>query len=195
MLFRSGTALHEGLSWAWESFEDYLDALDSRPHDIDFAAHVPHGALRLCAMGERGADHHERATAEEIGLMGELVRRGVAAGAIGFATSRTVNHKSSKGEPIPTLTAAREELVGIATEMGKSGKGVLQVVSDLRDFDEEMETFRLMMGASGRPLSLSVAAARTDQYKRTLAAIEQANVDGFEMRAQVPTREIGRAHV
>lgn len=191
-----GTALHEGLSWAWESFEDYLDALDSRPHDIDFAAHVPHGALRLYVMGERGADHTERATAEEIGRMGELVRRGVAAGAVGFATSRTTNHKSSKGEPIPTLTAAREELVGIATEMGRTGKGVFQIVSDLGSMEDEFETFRTMMAVSGRPMSISLAGGRsaggrTAGYHQILAAIDAAVADGFEMRAQVPTRAIG----
>ena len=191
-----GTALHEGLSWAWESFEDYLDALDSRPHDIDFAAHVPHGALRLYVMGERGADHTERATAEEIGRMGELVRRGVAAGAVGFATSRTTNHKSSKGEPIPTLTAAREELVGIAAEMGRTGKGVFQIVSDLGSMEDEFETFRTMMAVSGRPMSISLAGGRsaggrTAGYHQILAAIDAAVADGFEMRAQVPTRAIG----
>ncbi len=188
-----GAALHEGLDWTWESFGEYLDALESRPHDIDFAAQVPHGALRLHAMGDRGSDHTARPTDDEIAEMGRLAADGVGAGALGFTTSRTTNHRTSRGEFTPSLTAGRDELVGIAAGLGRLGAGVLQVVSDFRDVDGEMGTLRAMAATSGRPLSISVAAASSgnDNHRRVLAAIETMNADGLQVRAQVATRGIG----
>jgi N-acyl-D-aspartate/D-glutamate deacylase len=187
-----GAALHEGLTWDWESFPQYLDALEARAHDIDFAAQVPHGALRLFVMGERGANR-EAATPDEIVRMGEIVREAVEAGALGFTTSRTLNHRTSKGEPTPTLTAAEEELVGIAEAMGASGKGVLEVVTDFIDLDREFTTFRHMVEASGRPLSVSLAQARQrpGQWREILDLLAKANADGLEMRAQVGARAVG----
>lgn len=186
-----GTVLSEGLPWAWESFEEYSDALDV-PHDIDFATQVPHAALRIYVMGQRGADR-EPATAEDIAEMGRLAAAGIRAGALGFSTSRTLNHKTSRGEHTPSLTAARNELVGIAEAIGETGSGVCQVVSDLTDFDDEMATFYAMMRASGRPLSLSLmqTAPGHDDYRRTLKAIETANEQGLHMSAVVAPRAIG----
>ncbi len=187
-----GAALHEGLSWNWESFAEYLDEVERRSHDVDVAAQVPHGALRLYVMGERGANR-ETATAAEIHEMGRIAADAIRAGALGFTTSRTLNHRTSRGEPTPTLTAAREELVGIAEAIGHTGVGVLQVVSDLVDFDHELETLRMMMTVSGRPLSISIAQAgrNTMQYRALLDALTQANADGLQMRAQVAARAIG----
>ena len=187
-----GAALHEGLSWQWESFAEYLDALESRPHDIDLAAQVPHGALRLYVMGDRGA-RREPASDDEIELMGRLAAEAVTAGALGFTTSRTLNHRTSTGEPTPTLTAARAELVGIARAIGATGRGVLQVVSDFLDFDDEIGTLRAMAEVSGRPVSISIAQHPRAplHYRRLLASIAEANADGFTMRAQVAARGIG----
>src|SRR5947208_1297988 len=154
-----GAALHEGLPWDWGSMPEVLDALERRPHDIDFGAQVCHGPLRLFVMGQRGADR-EPATEEEIAEMGRIAAEGVRAGALGFTTSRTLNHRTSKGEPTPTLTAAREELVGIAHALGEINAGVLQVVSDFPDFDDEMTTLLEMMRHSGRPLSVSLSQGR-----------------------------------
>ena len=151
-----GAALHEGLSWNWETFPEYLDALDARPRDLDLGAQVPHGALRLHVMGERGAKR-EAATPADIAAMADLAREAVAAGALGFTTSRTLNHRSSRGELTPTLTAEADELIGIAEALGSIGAGVLQVVSDFIDLDGEFETLRLMAARSGRPISISVA--------------------------------------
>ncbi len=186
-----GAALHEGLPWDWTSIPEYLDAIERRPHDIDVAAQVCHGPLRLFAMGQRGADR-ELATADEITAMGRLAAEGVRAGALGFTTSRTLNHRTSRGEPTPTLTAAREELVGIAHALGNVGAGVLQVVSDFPDFDTEMETLLEMMRVSNRPLSVSLSQGRTGVgHRHILAAIAAANDEGLNMRAQVPARGIG----
>jgi len=186
-----GAALQEGLPWDWGSFPEFLDALDRRPHDIDLAAQVCHSPLRLFVMGQRGADR-EPATAWEIAEMGRLAAEGIRAGGLGFTTSRTVNHRTSRGEPTPTLTAAREELVGIARAVGATGAGVLQVVTDFPDLDAEMVTFCDMMRASGRPLSVSLSQAQPgDGYRRVLDAITAANDEGLEMRAQVAARGIG----
>ena len=99
-----GTVLHEGLSWNWESIEDFLDVLDARRFDVDVATQVCHGPLRLYVMGQRGADR-EPASAEEVDAMGRIAAAGIRAGALGFSTSRTMNHRTSRGEPTPTLTA------------------------------------------------------------------------------------------
>ena len=187
-----GAALHEGLAWDWESFPEYLDAVDRRPHDIDIGAQVPHGALRLYVMGERGASR-EDATPEDIDAMGRLARQGIEAGALGFTTSRTRNHRTSTGDWTPTLTAAADELAGIATLMAESGAGVLQVVSDFANFDEEMANVLGMAEASGRPLSVSVTQTyqRPEAWRRLLETIADANAHGIAVTAQVAARPVG----
>jgi N-acyl-D-aspartate/D-glutamate deacylase len=186
-----GAALHEGLSWNWGSIPEYLDALEQQPHDIDLAAQVTHGPLRLFVMGQRGADR-EPATPDEITEMGRLAAEGVQAGALGFTTSRTLNHRTSRGEPTPTLTAAREELVGIARCVGETGAGVIQLISDFPNFEQETGTLLEMMRASGRPLSFSLAQGGPGPgYRRLLDTLDAANAEGLEMRAQVAARAIG----
>jgi N-acyl-D-aspartate/D-glutamate deacylase len=186
-----GAALHEGLSWEWQTFPEYLDALERRPHDIDLAAQVPHGAVRLHVMGERGANR-EVASADEIERMGAIVREAVDAGALGFTTSRTLNHRTSRGEPTPTLTAAADELVGIAAAMGASGAGVLEVVSDFTDFEAEVGMLKGMVEASGRPLSISVAARNNKgEGIALLDLIADMAKDGLPIKGQVSARAIG----
>jgi len=187
-----GTALHEGLAWDWESFPEYLDALDRRRRDIDIAAQVPHGALRLYVMGERGS-RRDDATDDEIAAMGRLAAEAVRAGALGFTTSRTRNHRTSTGDWTPTLTAAANELAGIAAAIGETGAGVLEVVSDFADEDAELETVLGMAAASGRPLSISVVqhSVRPQAWRRLLAAITDANLAGLEVTAQVAARPVG----
>jgi len=187
-----GAALHEGLRWNWNSFGEFMDAVEEIPHDVDVALQVPHGALRLNVMGERGANH-EDATPDDIGAMAELARHGIAAGALGFTTSRTRNHKTSTGAYTPTLTAAPDELVGIAEGVGATGTGVLQVVSDFLDADGEFDTLRKMVTASGRPMSISVARNPMvpDAYRTILDHISAANADGLTMTGQVAPRAVG----
>jgi N-acyl-D-aspartate/D-glutamate deacylase len=187
-----GTALHEGLTWDWESFPDYLDALERQPRDIDIAAQLPHGALRLYVMGERGAAR-EPATEDEIAEMARLAGEAMDAGAMGFTTSRTRNHRTSRGDWTPTLTAAASELAGIAEGLGAVGKGVLQVVSDFTDPREEVATVLGMAEASGRPLSISLSQVPTkpDGWRSLLAAITDANERGLTVSAQVAARPVG----
>lgn len=187
-----GSALHEGLSWEWQSFAEYLDAVAAIPHDIDLAAQVPHGAVRLHVMGERGAAR-EPASVDEIAQMADIVAAGVTAGALGFSTSRTMNHRTSRGEPTPTLTASADELIGIARGLGRIGRGVLQVVSDHADRDDEFDLFRRMVAESGRPLSFSLVQSpfEPDAFRSILARVDRARDDGLAITAQVATRAIG----
>src|SRR6266566_2814120 len=150
-----GTVLHEGLAWNWQSFPEFMDALDGRPFDVDVAVQVPQGALRLHVMGERGA-RRDVATAHDTETMARIAREAIEDGALGFTTSRTLNHRTSTGDYTPTLTASADELVGIAHAIGRTGRGVLQVVSDFDDVDAEFAIFRRMAETSGRPLSFSL---------------------------------------
>lgn len=185
-----GAALHEGLPWTWQSFPEFLDALEGRPFDVDLATHVPHGALRLNVMGERGAQR-EMATPDDVEAMAAQAKQAIEAGAIGFSTSRTRNHRSSNGELTPTLTADADELLGIARAVGATGAGVLQVVSDFDDVDAEFGLFRSMAEASGRPLSFSLAGVDPAKYPRQLELLDQANAEGVRMRGQAAARAIG----
>ncbi|MDW3220267.1 MAG: amidohydrolase family protein [Acidimicrobiales bacterium] len=186
-----GAALHEGLQWGWNSFADYLEACDG-PKDMDIATQVPHGALRLHVMGERGANR-EDATADDIGEMGRLAAEAIQAGALGFSTSRTSNHKTSTGDFTPTLTAAAEELVGIAEAVGTTGTGVFQLVSDFVDRDREFQMFRDMCSVSGRPLSFTIVESPKsgDFHQDLLGKIEAARSDGLQITGQCPVRPIG----
>ncbi len=185
-----GTVLHEGLAWSWQSFPEFMDSLRDRPFDVDVAVQVPHGALRLHVMGERGA-RRDVATAHDIDAMARLAREAIEAGALGFTTSRTLNHRTSRGEYTPTLTAEADELIGIAQAIGQTGKGVLQVVSDFADLDAEFAIFRRMAETSGRPLSFSLVQVRGDGWRRLLDLLSAANADGVKMTGQVAPRAVG----
>jgi N-acyl-D-aspartate/D-glutamate deacylase len=187
-----GVVLTEGLKWNWETFPEFLKALEARPHDIDFATQVPHGALRVYVMGERGANR-EPASAADIAQMAAIARDAVKAGALGFSTSRTLNHRTSDGQPTPTLTAADDELVGIALGLKQAGAGVLQVVSDFTDPKRELAMLRRMVVESGRPLSFSLLQSDRgpEAWKMLLGWIDQCAGDGLPVRAQVCGRPVG----
>ncbi|OYX04666.1 MAG: amidohydrolase [Caulobacter vibrioides] len=184
--------LTEGLPWAWESFPDYLDFLAGRAFDVDVGAQLPHAALRVYVMGERGANR-EPATDADIAAMAAIARRAVEAGALGFSTSRTLNHRTSDGQPTPTLTAGEDELTGIALGLAAAGKGVLQVVSDFIDGPAELAMLRRIVERSGRPLSFSlVQSPKAPQGWRTLLDGVAAAVDaGLPIKAQVCGRPVG----
>jgi N-acyl-D-aspartate/D-glutamate deacylase len=184
--------LTEGLPWNWESFPDYLDALDQRSFDVDIGTQLPHAALRVFVMGERGANR-EPANPADIAAMAALAQKAVEAGALGFSTSRTLNHRTSDGQPTPTLTAGEDELTGVAMGLAAAGKGVLQVVSDFADPREEFAMLRRIVEASGRPLSFSLVQSPRgpDAWKTMLGALSDATAAGLPMKAQVAGRPVG----
>jgi N-acyl-D-aspartate/D-glutamate deacylase len=184
--------LTEGLPWNWESYPDYLDSLAKRRFDVDIGSQLPHAALRVFVMGERGVNR-EPANAADIHAMAAIAKRAMEAGAIGFGTSRTLNHRSSDGSPIATLTAGEDELTGIALGMAAAGKGVVQVVSDFNDPVEEFAMLRRIVERSGRPLSFSLLQSPRDpeQWRWMLEQMSDAKAAGLQIRAQVATRPVG----
>ena len=187
-----GTALHEGIDWEWESFPEYLDALERKPLAIDVGTQIPHGAVRAYVMGERGINHEE-ASPEEIEKMKQIVQEAVRAGAYGFSTSRTEKHNDVNGNLTPSITAHKNELVEIAKSLGEIEKGVLQGISDFYDFDSEFDIFKTMSKESGRPISITVEQqdARPEWWIQLLDGIEQAQSEGINMFGQVPPRATG----
>jgi len=187
-----GSALAEGIDFRWETFDEYLDALDETPRSMDVGAQLPHAALRCYVMGERGADHSEVPTDDQIARMGELAVEAVRAGAFGFTTSRTKKHRAADGRFTPSLTAHRAELLGIAEALGAAGIGVLQINSDFGT-PEEVELVHDMAVRSGRPLSFSLIQLddRPDQWRALLEMVERANDEGACVRPQVGSRPIG----
>jgi len=184
--------LSEGLPWNWESYPEYLESLSKRRFDVDIGSQLPHAALRVFVMGERGVNR-EPATEADIEAMSAIAKRAMEAGAIGFGTSRTLNHRSSDGSPIATLTAGEDELTGIAMGMAAAGKGVLQVVSDFNDPAEEFAMLRRIVERSGRPLSFSLLQSPRDpeQWRDMLRYMSDAKAAGLQIRAQVATRPVG----
>jgi N-acyl-D-aspartate/D-glutamate deacylase len=186
--------LEKGLGWQWESFPEYLDALDSAPHAISIAAQVPHAPLRVFAMGERGIDHSEEPTEEEIQVMGSLAAEAIQAGALGFSTSRSKNHKASDGRITPSYSAGDAELLGVAAAIGRTGKGVFEMNVENTDVDAELGLMRKICEVSGRPLSAALLqrpGQATDNYRRVLEGFEKAAVDGLSLWGQVAPRPTG----
>jgi N-acyl-D-aspartate/D-glutamate deacylase len=194
-----GTALAEGLSWDWESFPDYLDALEKTPRTLDVAAMVGHDPLRVYVMDQR-ASFDQQANDEEIAKMRDLVSEALDAGAIGFATGRSDLHRTADGEWTPASEATTKELTGIASAFKGRDHGVIQAVSDFdleRDqsrFDEEWKVVEdYVRAAGGRPFSMSLMQRdfAPDQWRKILTGLEKLDEEGFTVRAQVAPRAIG----
>ena len=171
-----GVVLNEGLEWAWESFPEYMDYIDQRQFDMDIGVQIPHAPLRVYVMGQRALDR-EPATPEDIRAMRDLTREAMAAGAIGFSSSRSINHRSSKGDHTPSLQAELEEMAGIAAGIRDAGRGVIELISDFFDLDEEFDLLEGMVASGGCPLSFTLAEGigGPDGWQRLLHRIEQAN--------------------
>ncbi len=182
--------LTEGLPWAWQSFPEYLQFLAARRFDMDVAAQIPHAALRVHVMGRRGFER-EPATAADRAAMAALAREGIAAGALGFSTSRAIAHRTLAGEPTPTLGAAEIELAEIARAMGG---GWLQVISDFDDpAEEEWDRLHRIATLSGRPMTFSLLQreSRPQFWRWLLDRVSDANAAGTRITAQVMGRPVG----
>lgn len=187
-----GSAMNEGLPWTWESFAEYLDAVAARPHDIDVAALVPHGPLRVFVMGERGVNR-EPATPEDIEQMKTLLKESVAAGGMGFSTSRTLVHRSSTGDLVPTYKAATDELKQLGEVLSGEAGHVFQFISDWEDPADEFEILRATSektGAKGTFTLLQVDQ-QPDLWQEQLKMLEDAQAAGLDIRGQVLSRPVG----
>jgi len=181
-----------GLPWRWESFEDYLDFIASREYDVDVAVQLAHAPLRVFVMGERGAAR-EPATESDMQSMQVLVRSAIEAGALGFSTSRTLNHRASDGSLTPGLTASWAELISIARGLRQAGAGVIQFISDFDDIDSEFELVRTLLRESTRPLSLSLMQfpQAPRRWRELLDRIEGATAERLPLKAQICGRPVG----
>jgi N-acyl-D-amino-acid deacylase len=187
-----GTALAEGIRWEWESFPEYLDAVERAPHAIDVGTQIAHGAVRAYVMGERGAKN-EPATPTDIDRMEALAREALAAGALGVSTSRTVVHVAIDGEPVPGTFAAEDELMAFARAIGAHGQGILEVApagvvgEDLSAPDKEMAWMRRLSAATGCPITFILSQHNTDPtaWRRMLELCEEAGAEGTRIHPQV----------
>jgi N-acyl-D-aspartate/D-glutamate deacylase len=187
-----GTALSEGITWEWESFPEYLDAIEKMPRSLDVAAQVPHGAVRAYVMGERGA-RNEKATPEDIDAMAAIVKEALEAGALGFSTSRTLLHRAKDGEPVPGTFASEDELIGIGKVMGEVGSGVFELASDLANEEQEVAWMDELSKMTGRPVTFACLQNDLDpkQWKRMLDACEKSAKEGGRVTPQVAARPAG----
>ena len=187
-----GTALAEGMTWDWETFPEYMDALAKRPRTIDVATHVPHGAVRAYVMGDRGA-RNEVPTEHEIAQMSAIVEDGLKAGALGFSTSRTVLHKSIDGELVPGTTATKEELIGIGRAVARAGHGVFEMASDLKREWDEFGWMGALSQETGLPVTFAMlqSIAKELPWEEQMAETAKWNAAGANIVAQIALRGNG----
>ncbi len=193
-----GTALHEGIDWSWESFPEYLDALAARRFTMDLGTQVPHGSIRTYVMGERGANN-EPASPEDIEKMADLVKKGIAAGALGFSTSRTLAHTAISGEPVPGTFAADDELFGIGRVLGELGEGIFEVApagaagEDIDAPKAELDWMCRLSAEIGRPVTFAMLQidAAPNLWRELLELSSQAAKDGAQVFPQVAGRPFG----
>mgnify|MGYP001268699743 CR=1 FL=1 len=199
-----GSALADGIPWgSWETFPEYLDALDARRYAVDIAAQVPHGAVRFYVMGERGAAN-EDATAEDLDAMAAVVSEAMAAGAVGFTTSRTIGHRAKSGGPVPGTFAPLDELLAIAGALGQVGHGVFEAImagtigslnslgGERSKLLDEVPILEEVAHACGRPVTFTVAQLfeDPDHWRQVLDAAAEANRNGAELRPQIMPRSV-----
>src|ERR1041384_1553249 len=184
--------LSAGIPWQWESFSDYMDWLSKRRFDIDIGAQLPHAALRVYVMGERGA-RRDPATPEDNRAMAALASDAVRAGALGFSTSRTLNHRTSTGDYTPTLKAGEDELTAIADAMHGGGRRVLQFVLDQSTVHEDLPMMLRVAENTRCPISFSVAQAdkAPRRWRQTMDTINEAAARGLSITTQIAARPVG----
>jgi N-acyl-D-aspartate/D-glutamate deacylase len=193
-----GSALSEGIQWEWETFGEYLDALERRRWTMDVGTQVPHGAVRAYVMGERGAKN-EAATAEDIEAMGSIVRNALRAGALGFSTSRTIGHRAVDGELVPGTYAAEDELFGLGGALADVGAGVFELAplgaagEQPEDVMGEVDWMRRLSAAIDRPVSFALLQVDADPglWRKQLEASLEACAEGAALYPQVAGRPTG----
>jgi N-acyl-D-aspartate/D-glutamate deacylase len=196
-----GTALHEGINWEWETFPEYLDAIDKRRYAVDVAAYVPHGAVRGYVMGDRGA-RNEDATAEDLAEMARIVREAREAGAVGFSTSRTMGHRAKDGEPVPGTFASSDELNALADALVAGGGGIFEVAPEVLPDGGDQPTMGMTeelewMGNLALRTNLKVTylllqyMTMPDAWKQALSHSQEVMNKGGYLRPQVAARPFG----
>ncbi|MES2989805.1 MAG: amidohydrolase family protein [Pseudomonadota bacterium] len=193
-----GTALAEGIRWNWQSFPQFMDALDATPHSLDFLVQIPHDPVRMAVMGERAFTQHA-ADANDIAAMRALVREALVAGAVGWSTGRSDNHRTSEGKETPAAEATAAELCGIASAFEGLNHGVIQMVSDFdvlkgpQRFDTEFDLVEQIARASGRPLSMTWLQRDPggEQWKAIRERVDTAVAAGLPLYLQTAARGIG----
>jgi N-acyl-D-amino-acid deacylase len=189
-----GVVMTDGLPWTWETFPEYLDALDAGKRDIDVAAYLPHSPLRVYVMGQRGADR-EPATPEDLAKMRALAKEAIEVGALGFASSRLTIHKTESGSPIPSYDAAREEIEEIARGVVDGGGGLLQFVPDIPagGYQPVLQTVFDVAEDVGLPVTFTLVVANAGEptWPDAITMIEKANAAGGDVTAQLLPRPIG----
>ncbi len=188
-----GAALSEGINWQWESFPEYLDALESFPRAIDVATQVPHGAIRAYVMGER-CNSDYAPTKEEVDQMAELVREGVEAGALGFSSSKTLLHKDINGEYMPGTFSGNEEMLALGLGMKGLNNSVFELVSDHLGEDEEWQWVKDFQKQTGLTVTLIATTAPAYKNNKMYNLAEQARIEGYEIRPQAAGRPTGVLH-
>jgi N-acyl-D-aspartate/D-glutamate deacylase len=187
-----GSALAEGIKWNWETFPEYMDSLAGQKRVLDVATQVPHGSVRAYVMGERGA-RNEAANDDDIAAMAAIVREGVAAGALGFSTSRTMLHLSKDGEPVPGTFANKAELMGIGRALGEAGHGVFEMASDMTPAVEEFNWMKELSAETGLPVTYALlqSPVEADKWRDMLALTDAARAEGADVTAQIACRPTG----
>ncbi|MGK2870407.1 MAG: N-acyl-D-amino-acid deacylase family protein, partial [Mycobacterium sp.] len=189
-----GVVMVDGLPWTWETFPEFLDALDSRHRDIDIAAFLPHSPLRVYVMGRRGVDR-ELPTTEDLALMRKLAEEAIRAGAVGFASSRLTLHKTAGGQPIPSYEAEYAEIEAIARGVDDAGGGLLQFVPDLMagDYEGALKAVFDVAAEVGLPVTFTLAIGNAGPpiHLDALRMVEKANADGGDVTGQIFPRPIG----
>ena len=188
-----GAAMHEGISWEWETFPEFMDALERRRHAIDYGLQVPHCALRAFVMGQRGIEN-QAATAEDIEAMRAIVREALEAGALGFSTSRTELHNTLEGVPIPGTFAEQDELFGIGRVLGELQAGVFQMSVTHREVPNEMEWMKKLARETGRMVTFNLQQIdeAPELYKEGLRLLDEARAEGVHnLRGQFSGRPVG----
>ena len=188
-----GSALHEGIDWKWESFPQYLDALEAKPRAIDIGTHVPHAPIRAYVLGERCNTDYQP-NAEEIAQMAALVREGVEAGALGFSTSRTLLHKDLKGVHMPGTFAGSDEMLALGLAMKGLRHGMFEMVSDHLGDDDEWRWVKDFAQQTGLPVTLVATSAGAYEGDKMYNIAEEARTQGMDIRPQIAGRPTGILH-